>query len=140
MSKSIHGFTLNAGYSFNETKYVKSNTYIEGSLLKYNPSHTANLGISYRLNGFQAGITTVYIGERFAGRSTRIKVDNDAYRLIQLPDYVQADVSASYRYKNIVIRAKMANIGDVISYNVHDDNSVNPIAPRNWNVGISYLW
>lgn len=140
MSKSIHGFSLNAGYSFNETKYVKSNTYIEGSLLKYNPSHTANLGISYRLNGFQAGITTVYIGERFAGRSTRIKVDNDAYRLIQLPDYLQADVSASYRYKNIAIRAKMANIGDVISYNVHDDNSVNPIAPRNWNVGISYLW
>ena len=140
MSKPLFGFSFQAGYSFNETKYVKSNTYIEGSLLKYNPRHTANAGISYRRNGFQAGITTVYIGERFAGRSTRVAVANDAYRLIQLPDYLQADFTAAYRFRNIAIRAKVANIGDVISYNVHDDNSVNPIAPRNWNLGISYIW
>jgi iron complex outermembrane receptor protein len=140
MSKPMAGFTLSGGYSFNETKYVKSNTYIEGSLLKYNPRHTANLGIQYRHQGFQLGLTTVYIGERFAGRSTRVLVANDAYRLIALPGYVQADLTAGYTFKKMSLRARVANLGDVLSYNVHDDNSVNPIAPRNYSLTLTYGW
>ncbi|MFD3276550.1 TonB-dependent siderophore receptor [Aquirufa echingensis] len=140
MSKPIAGFTLSGGYSFNETKYVKSNTYIEGSLLKYNPRHTANLGVQYRYQGFQLGLTAVYIGERFAGRSTRVLVANDAYRLIALPAYVQADLTAGYTFKKMSLRARVANLGDVLSYNVHDDNSVNPIAPRNYSLTLTYGW
>jgi iron complex outermembrane receptor protein len=137
-SKPIKGFSFSGGYSFNETKYVKSNTYIEGSLLKYNPRHTANLGVQYRYHGFQMGLTTVYIGERFAGRSTRVLVANDAYRLVALPAYLQSDLTAGYTYKKISLRARIANLGDVINFNVHDDNSVNPIAPRNYSVSLSY--
>jgi iron complex outermembrane receptor protein len=138
MSKPIKGFSFSGGYSFNETKYVKSNTYIEGSLLKYNPRHTANLGVQYRFHGFQMGLTTVYIGERFAGRSTRVLVANDAYRLVALPAYLQSDLTAGYTYKKISLRARIANLGDVINFNVHDDNSVNPITPRNYSVSLSY--
>jgi iron complex outermembrane receptor protein len=138
MSKPIKGFTFSGGYSFNETKYVKSNTYIEGSLLKYNPRHTANLGVQYRYHGFQLGLTTVYIGERFAGRSTRVLVANDAFRLVALPAYVQADITMGYTFKKMSLRTRVANLGDVLSYNVHDDNSVNPIAPRNYSVSLSY--
>jgi iron complex outermembrane receptor protein len=140
MSKPIRGFSFTGGYSFNETKYVKSNTYIEGSLLKYNPRHTGNVGVQFRKNGFQMGLTTVYIGERFAGRSTRVAVANDAFRLVALPGYVQADFTAGYTFKHLAIRAKIGNLGDVANYNVHDDNSVNPIAPRNFNVTLSYGW
>lgn len=140
MSKPIGGFSFTGGYSFNETKYVKSNTYIEGSLLKYNPRHTGNLGVQFRKNGFQLGLTSVYIGERFAGRSTRVAVANDAFRLVALPGYIQADVTAGYTFKHMALRAKIGNLGDVFNYNVHDDNSVNPIAPRNFNVTLSYGW
>ena len=140
MSKPVAGFSFSGGYSFNETKYVKSNTYIEGSLLKYNPRHTANVGIQYRYQGLQVGLTTVYIGERFAGRSTRVLVANDAYRLIALPAYLQADLTAGYTYKKMSLRARMANLGDVINYNVHDDNSVNPITPRNYSLTLTYGW
>jgi iron complex outermembrane receptor protein len=140
MSKPISGFSFTGGYSFNETKYVKSNTYIEGSLLKYNPRHTGNVGVQFRKNGFQMGLTTVYIGERFAGRSTRVAVANDAFRLVALPGYIQADFTAGYTFKHMAIRAKIGNLGDVVNYNVHDDNSVNPIAPRNFNVTLSYGW
>ncbi|MHA8076731.1 TonB-dependent siderophore receptor [Aquirufa sp. TARAVU-A1A] len=140
MSKPMAGFTISGGYSFNETKYVKSNTYIEGSLLKYNPRHTANLSVQYRHQGFQLGLTSVYIGERFAGRSTRVLVANDAYRLIALPAYVQADLTAGYTFKKMSLRARVANLGDVLSYNVHDDNSVNPIAPRNYSLTLTYGW
>jgi iron complex outermembrane receptor protein len=140
MSKPISGFSFSGGYSFNETKYVKSNTYIEGSLLKYNPRHTGNLGVQFHKKGFQLGLTTVYIGERFAGRSTRVAVANDAFRLVALPGYIQADLTAGYSYKHVALRAKIGNLGDVYNYNVHDDNSVNPIAPRNFNVTLSYGW
>ncbi|MHA8091904.1 TonB-dependent siderophore receptor [Aquirufa regiilacus] len=140
MSKPVAGFSFSGGYSFNETKYVKSNTYIEGSLLKYNPRHTANVGIQFRHQGLQVGLTTVYIGERFAGRSTRVLVANDAYRLIALPAYLQADLTAGYTYKKMSLRARIANLGDVINYNVHDDNSVNPITPRNYSLTLTYGW
>lgn len=138
MSKPIKGFSFSGGYSFNETKYVKSNTYIEGSLLKYNPRHTANVGIQYRHQGLQVGLTTVYIGERFAGRSTRVLVANDAYRLVALPAYLQSDFTAGYTYRKISLRARIANLGDVVNFNVHDDNSVNPITPRNYTVSLTY--
>lgn len=139
-TKPILGISVTGGYSYNQTKYVKSNTYIEGSLLRYNPNHTGNIGFQFRKNDFQFGLTTVYIGERYAGRSTRITVTNDAYRLIKLPSYIQSDLTIGYSIKRISIRAKAANLFDVISYNVHDDNSVNPITPRNYSVTLTYNW
>jgi iron complex outermembrane receptor protein len=137
-TKAFHGFTFTGGYSYNETKYVKSNTYIEGSLLRYNPNHTANVGVNFRKKGWQAALTSVYIGQRFAGRSTRVAVANDAYQLIELPAYMQVDFSLAYQLKTFTIRTKIANLGDVISYNVHDDNSVNPITPRNYSLSLTY--
>lgn len=142
-ARPLRGLSFMAGYSYNETKYVKSNTFVEGSLLRYNPNHTANLSTNYRveegkLKGFTFGLMCVYIGTRYAGRSTRVQVVNDAYRIIALPSYTQIDATAGYTFKNISLRGKVANIGNVLSYNVHDDNSVNPIAPRNYSLSLSY--
>ncbi len=132
-----------AGYSYNETRYVKSNTYVEGSLLRYNPKHTANASAQYRfeqgtLKGLSLGVAGVYIGQRYAGRSTRVQVANDAYQLIGLPAYTQLDGTLGYTFRSISLRGKIGNIFDVLSYNVHDDNSVNPITPRNYSVALSY--
>jgi len=142
-SKPLQGLSFTGGYSFNETKYVKSNTFIEGSLLRYNPRHTANMGFQYQIEsgkwqGFQAGIVGVYIGQRYAGRSTRVTVANDAYQLVEIPSYVQVDLTLGYVKKHFALRGKLANIANVLSYNVHDDNSVNPIAPRNFSLSASY--
>lgn len=142
-ARPLSNLYFSAGYSYNETKYVKSNTFVEGSLLRYNPNHTANVSVNYRIEegkmrGLSAGLTSVYIGKRYAGRSTRVQVANDAYRIIELPDYTQIDATLSYTYKNISLRGKMGNIFNVLSYNVHDDNSVNPIAPRNYSATLSY--
>ena len=142
-ARPIKGLMLMAGYSYNETKYLKSNTYIEGSLLRYNPNHTANMSANYRfdqgkLKGLSVGVTGVYIGTRYAGRSTRVQVANDAYRIIALPSYTQVDGNLGYTFKNISIRGKVSNIFNVLSYNVHDDNSVNPIAPRNYSLSVAF--
>ena len=47
-----------------------------------------------------------------------------------LPDYFLFDVSAGYAVNKFSVRVKLTNLLNKLSYNVHDDNSVNPIAPR----------
>jgi iron complex outermembrane recepter protein len=135
-TRAIGRFSVLAGYSYNRTVYTRSNTFIVGSLLRYNPNHTANASVYYnlpttsRLRGLNLGLTAFYMGDRQAGRSTRVTVANDAFRLIPLPAYTQVDASVGYSLARFSVRAKLSNVFNVLSYNVHDDNSINPIAPR----------
>lgn len=142
MSKSINGFSFIGGYSYNDTRYTKSNTFINNSRLRYNPSHTANTSIYYSfsgaLKGLNAGVMGFYVGDRVAGRSTRTTIANDTYKLMTVPDYFQFDVSAGYSFSNISLRVKVSNLLNQLSYNVHDDNSVNPIAPRLFYTTVTY--
>lgn len=143
-TKPIRGIQIMAGYSFNETKYTKSTEYIVGSKLRYNPQHTAHASVYYTfssrsvLNGFNVGLMSNYIGERVAGRSTRVRVNNDTYKLMAVPDYFQFDASAGYQSHKFSIRAKVSNIFNKLSYYVHDDNSVNPIAPAQFVATVAY--
>lgn len=143
-AKPIKGLNIIAGYSFNETKYTESNTYIVGSFLRYNPNHTANLSMYYtyekpnKLNGINGGFSILYFGDRYAGRSTRVQVVNDTYKIFKLPAYLQLDASLGYALDKFSIRFKVSNILDELSYNVHDDNSVNPIAPRTFTTTVGF--
>lgn len=142
-TKTWKGFSVIAGYSFNETKYTKSNTYIVGSKLRYNPAHTGNASIYYTLakgnilRGLNFGVTAMYFGERAAGRSTRLTVPNDTYKLIEINGYTQLDASIGYSISKVSLRFRVTNILNELSYNVHDDNSVNPIAPTQFAATVS---
>jgi iron complex outermembrane recepter protein len=144
MSKSYKGVSLIAGYSYNDSRYTKSNTYIVGSRLLYNPANTANASVNYsfnentKLSGLNLGIGILYIGDRVAGRSTRVTIPNDTFKPIDLPDYNLLDATIGYVKNSFSIRLKVSNILNELSYNVHDDNSVNPIAPRSIMSTISY--
>jgi iron complex outermembrane receptor protein len=143
VANPFKGLSILAGYSFNETKYIESNTYIEGSELRYNPKNTANFNISYKfengaLKGLNMSLINTYFGQRYAGRSTRLTVPNDTYKLIPLEDYIQVDATLGYTYKKWAIHAKLSNIFNELNYNIHDDNSLNPIAPRNYSVALYY--
>lgn len=142
-ARPLPNLSLMLGYSYNETRYVKSNTFVEGSLLRYNPNHTANASVQYevsegKLKGLNLGFVSAYIGTRYAGRSTRVQVANDAYRITEISDYFQFDATAGYNFSKFALRAKLANLFNVLSYNVHDDNSVNPIAPCNFSVSLTW--
>ena len=134
MSKSYRGISLIAGYSYNDTRYTKSTFYVKNSKLVYNPSHTANFSLYYAFNertalkGFNIGAGAFYTGDRVAGRSTTVA--NPTYKLMPLPNFTLFDVSAGYAFNNFSVRCKVSNLFDKLSYYVHDDNSVNPIAPR----------
>jgi len=143
--KSIKNLSVMVGYSFNETKYTQSNIYVIGSQLRYNPKNTANASISYnftegKLKNLNVGVVSQYFGDRFAGRSTRLTVDNDTYRLIPLTDYFLLDFVMGYEYKKWKINGKIANIFNELNYNIHDDNSLNPIAPTNFSLQLGFTF
>jgi iron complex outermembrane receptor protein len=141
--KPARGLTAALGYSYNETRYTQSNTYVVGSLLRYNPAHTANASAFYAfqnktLRGFNLGFIAQYFGERQAGRSVRVTVPNDPYRLIPIAAFTQFDATAGYAGARVALRVKAGNVLNAMSYFAHDDNSVNPIAPRNYSATLSY--
>jgi iron complex outermembrane receptor protein len=134
-----------AGYSYNQTTYTKSNIYIIGSELRYNPNHTANASIHYeiakgKLKNVNIGLISQYFGNRFAGRSTRLNVPNDSYKLIPVNDYFVLDLVLGYKAKKWRCNGKLANVLNEMSYNIHDDNSVNPIMPINYSLQIGYTF
>ncbi|WP_317173612.1 TonB-dependent receptor [Hymenobacter montanus] len=161
-SRPVDGFSLIAGYSYNYTAYTRSNIYEDGSRLRYNPAHTANASLFYNFNtrfasnvllrGLNAGVTAYYVGDRLGGRNNRILnpatgrpwVDangnptTDAFKLIAVPNYFLFDASLGYAYERLSLRVKVANLLNELSYNLHDDNSVNPIAPRTFSATLGY--
>jgi iron complex outermembrane recepter protein len=143
MSKVIRGFSFIAGYSYNDTRYTKSDQFIVGSRLRYNPSHTANASVSYafnteKLKGLNVGLIGFYMGQRVAGRSTQTNTPNDTRKLMAVDPYFQVDATAGYSFRSLSFRVKLSNVLNELSYNVHDDNSVNPIAPRMIATSIGY--
>lgn len=144
MLNAYKGISASIGYSFNQSEYTKSNIYIVGSRLRYNPSNTFNTNVTYEfsktshLSGLELGVSAFYSGERKGGRSTQLTVSNDNRKLIDIPDYTQFDCYVGYQFGNLSLKAKVTNLTNVLSYYIHDDNAIMPIAPRQLSTTISY--
>ncbi len=143
MTKSFRGFSFVGGYSYNQTRYTESNIYEVGSRLRYNPNHTASASVYYALEqrllkGLNLGFTGFYVGDMLAGRSTRLTIPDDVYRLIALPSFLQFDVSAGYTFRSVSLRGRLTNLFDALGYYAHDDNSINPVAPRQFALTLGY--
>lgn len=140
------GLRLIAGYSFNETKYTKSNIYNPGTYLRFSPKHTANASAFYtfensKLKGLELGIQSTFIGERLGGRlrpNNATTAAEMARKPIPVEGFLQFDASVGYSIKEFSIRARLSNLGNVVSYYVYDDNTVTPIAPRMLSTTLSY--
>ncbi len=128
-----------AGYSYNDMRYTKTpvakGNYIEGERLVNIPAHTANASIFYskatRKNSslkFGAGI--YYIGERIAGWNNTYEQAQNYSRQIPVKGFVTADFTIGYSFRNISALVKMSNLFNELNYYVHENYSVNPIAPR----------
>lgn len=140
------GLKIVAGYSFNETKYTKSNIYNPGTLLRFTPKHTANASLFYTVEntnwkGVELGLQTTYMGERLGGR---LKPNNAstpaelARKPIAVAGFIQCDASVGYSRQGFSIRAKLSNLANVVSYYVYDDNTVTPVAPRLLTTTVAY--
>ncbi|MBZ4034468.1 TonB-dependent siderophore receptor [Flavobacterium sp. 17A] len=160
----VEGLNIMAGYSFNETKVSKSSgtngSLVVGDVLARTPRNTANLSFFYKLpSGFFKGVTFGaignYIGDRTGGWNddylwtavtptpTNPKPD-PAYiitirdRDIPLEGYVTVDASLGYEWRKFSILCRLSNITNELNYTVHENYSVNPIAPRQVMTSLRY--
>ena len=149
-ARPIVGLGINAGYSYNDMRYEKTSglngSPIAGNRLARTPANTANLSFFYTLQtgilkGMSLGAIGNYIGKRVGGwnnqyDSTRPNGIWD--REIPLEGYTTIDVSAGYEWKKFSILCKLSNVTNELNYTVHENYSVNPIAPRQVLTSLKY--
>ena len=149
-ARPIEGLNIIAGYSYNDMRYSKTTgangSFIEGDRLVRTPANTANLSFFYTLQsgvlkGISFGAIGNYIGDRLGGwndtyDSTKPNGIND--RDIPLEGYTTIDASVGYNWKKFSILCKLSNITNELNYTVHENYSINPIAPRQIMTSLKY--
>jgi iron complex outermembrane receptor protein len=163
-AKPVEGLSIIGGYSYNDMRYTNTSgtngSFVEGDRVARTPVNTANLSFFYTLpsgvlKGLSFGAIGNYIGDRLGGWNddylwtpvkptpTNPKPD-PAYivtirdRDIPLEGYVTIDASVGYTWKKISILCKLSNITNELNYTVHENYSVNPIAPRQILTSLRY--
>jgi iron complex outermembrane receptor protein len=131
-----------AGYSYNDMRYTKTSgktgSFIEGDRLVRTPVHTANASFFYtfqsgKLKNLSIGAISNYIGNRIGGWNNQIdptKPNGIWDRAIPIQGYTTLDLSLGYSYKKITLLCKISNLTNELNYTVHENYSINPIAPR----------
>jgi len=142
VGNTMKGLNVTAGYSYNYMRYTKTpdakGNFIEGERLVNNPAHTANATAFYTFNGFKVGAMFNYVGKRVGGYNNAIGQAQTYDRRIPVTAFSTLDLSAGYTYKRISLLAKLANVTNTFNYYVHENYSVNPIAPRMVVASVAY--
>ena len=149
-ARPVVGLSVMAGYSYNDMRYSKTSglkgSFIEGGRLVRVPANTANLSFFYTLHdgalkGISVGTIGNYIGKRVGGWNNQIDASQPngiVDREIPLDAFTTIDVSAGYKWQNFSLLVKLSNITNELNYNVHENYSVNPIAPRQLMATLKY--
>ena len=151
-AKPVEGLNIIAGYSYNDMRYTKTSgtngSFIVGDRLVRTPATTANLSFFYtlqggKLKGVSFGALANYIGDRFGGWNDNYVVSNTGVvtftdREIPINGYTTIDLSVGYTWKKISVLCKLSNITNELNYTLHENYSVNPIAPRQVLGSIKY--
>ena len=140
--------SLIGGISYNNSVYLDTPDtfgYVENQRIVRTPATTANFSAFYTLpkyiKGLKVGASLYYIGDRLAGwndTKTTNNTRNGVSRIFTLKDYTTFALSLGYDWKKFSIQAKVNNLFDTVNYNVHENYSVNPIAPRNYYFTLTY--
>jgi iron complex outermembrane receptor protein len=117
-------------------------SYVEGERLVGTPANSANgsafYSFDHKLKGFKIGASIFYTGDRFAGwNNTKDQAQNYS-RLIPVNGFTTFDISAGYSLKNISLLAKVSNVSNTYNHYVHENYSINPIAPRQFIATLRY--
>jgi len=141
------GITIIAGYSYNDMRYTETpdrpGSYVTGERLVNTPAHTANGTIFYlfetgALKGLKLGASAFYAGDRFGGWNNTKGQTQNYSRLIPVDGFTTFDVMAGYTYEKFALMAKVSNLTNTHNYYVHENYSINPIAPRQIIATLSY--
>lgn len=146
-SHPVSGLDIIAGYSYNYMRYTKTpdakGNYVEGERLVNTPAHTANASVFYvfnntKIKGLKIGATAFYTGDRLGGWNNTLGQAENYSRLIPVSGFATLDISAGYTYNKISLLAKVSNLTNAFNYYVHENYSINPIAPRQFSATAAY--
>lgn len=144
---AVKGLDVTAGYSYNFIRYTKTpdakGNFIEGERLINNPASTANTSAFYTLStgkmkGLKLGIAAFFTGTRFAGFNNTKGQTQNFLRNFEVAGFTTIDASIGYNFKKLSLMGKVANITNVLNYYVHENYSINPIAPTQVTVTVGY--
>lgn len=154
-AKPIDGLNVLVGYSYNDMRFTKvlgewiPGSFVKGDRVARTPQHTANASFFYTvpngfLKGFSVGSIANYIGDRIGGWNNDY-IYNTTTNLVEFRDreipvdgYVTVDASVGYTWKQISLLCKVSNITNELNYSVHENYSINPIAPRQYMATLKY--
>ncbi|MEO7309068.1 MAG: TonB-dependent receptor [Chitinophagaceae bacterium] len=143
----VKGLNIMAGYSYVYMRYTKTpdtkTSYVTGERLVSNPSSTANGSAFYTisngaLKGLKMGLGAYYVGKRFGGYNNTKGQTQTYDRLIPVSSFTTVDLSLGYTYKTFALIVKLSNVGNTFNYYVHENYSINPIAPRQFGATLGY--
>ncbi|MDA9555625.1 TonB-dependent siderophore receptor, partial [Pelobium sp.] len=145
--KLSNNLSFLAGYSYTFMRYTKTSnqngSFIVGEQIVRNVPHTANGTLFYtfstaKLKGLKLGASAFYTGNRYAGFNNRVNQTQNFSRLIPVKAYTTFDFSAGYTFRRVELLTKISNLTNTLNYTVHENYSVNPIAPRQFITTLSY--
>ncbi|KGO90171.1 TonB-dependent receptor [Flavobacterium suncheonense] len=153
--KPIEGLSVLVGYSYNDMRFTKvlgegiPGSFVKGDRVARTPQHTANASFFYtvpngRLKGLSFGSIANYIGDRIGGwnndyfYNTTTNMVEFRDREIPVKGYATIDVSAGYEWKQFSVLCRLSNITNELNYTVHENYSINPIAPRQFMTTLKY--
>ena len=147
-ARPIPSLNIMAGYSYNNMVFSKTTgatgSFIEGERLVRTPQNTANLSAFYtvpsgKLKGLSLGTIANYIGDRLGGYNNTInQAASLGDRTIPLSGYTTIDFSMGYTWNKFSLLCKLSNLTNELNYTVHENYSVNPIAPRQVLTSLKY--
>lgn len=146
--KIVKGLNFMAGYAYNFMRYthtLEKTGFVEDVRLVGTTKHTGNGTVFYtfqegKAKGLKLGASAFYTGKRNAGwnNTKEPAAGLPADRIIPLDGFTTFDFSAGYTFRNMSILAKVSNITNEFNYYVHENYSVNPIAPRQFITTLAY--
>lgn len=146
--RPVKGLLVMAGYSYNNMFYNKTNkgngSFVEGQRLVNTPQHTANASAFYTVEkglfkNLKVGLLVNYTGKRVAGWNDTYQANGSILsRSFEVEGFTTADASIGYSYKQLSLLCKLGNIGNVYNYYVHENYSINPVAPRQFTATMNY--
>jgi iron complex outermembrane receptor protein len=146
----VKGLNIIAGYSYNDMRYTKTSglkgSFIEGDRVARTPANTANASFFYTiqsgtLKGISIGAIGNYIGDRIGGWNNQYdptKPNGIWDRELPIEGYTTIDASVGHTWKKISLLCKLSNITNELNYTVHENYSINPIAPRQIMASLKY--
>ncbi len=90
------------------------------------------------LNRLKIGAAVYYVGDRFGGWNNTIEQAQNYSRLIPVNGFTTVDISAGYSIKQFSLLAKVSNLTNAYNYYLHENYSINPIAPRQFITTVAY--